>query len=383
MAKNVKQRTGYVYFDKSRNSWTARLTYTDERGQRRNFKRQVANKTEGKDLLKKKLRELEDHGPRLLDGDKVTFEHLAQTYEGLRLVAPVYDGEKKISGLRSHHIQKVYLRELRAFFGKRLIRSITHADLENFKAARLATPKRNGSQRAIASVNRELTLLRTVFNYAVQAGWLIRNPFAMGESLISVAQENKRTRILTTDEEARLLNACIGERAHLRPLIIAALDTAMRRGELLRLVWSDVDFAAGLIRLRATTTKTMRARTVGITDRLRAELERLWEASPRQMAISVFGIRDFKKGFNTARKLAGLEDLHFHDLRHSATTRIVRATSKQGSAAPLEMMAITGHTQTSTFTRYINADDATARIAAEALNLMHAENEPEQSDLIN
>lgn len=383
MAKQNKQRTGYVYFDKQRGSYIARLTYTDDQGRRRNFKRQVANKTEGKDLLKKKLRELEDHGPRLLDGDKITFSHLAQTYEDLRLVPPQYEGETKIKGLRSHHIQKVYLRELRAFFGARLIRSIAYSDLERFRDYRLATPTRSGKTRAIASINRELTLLRTILSYARQQRWIIRNPFEDGGPLISTAQENKRTRILTSEEETRLLEVCIDNRAHLRPLIIAALDTALRRGELLKLIWNDVDFLNGLIRLRATTTKTMRARTVGITDRLMTELRRLWEVSPGDPLGSVFGITDFKKSFTTARRLAGLEDLHFHDLRHSATTRIVRETSKQGTAAPLEMMAITGHTQTSTFTRYINANDATARTAAEALNRMHAENEPKRPELIN
>src|SRR5437868_5941731 len=82
--------------------------------------------------------------------------------------------------------------------------------------ARLRTPTRcklddDGKpigQRSITSVNRELALLRRMFNVAYREGWLLKNPFHSGEPLISLADEVKRERILTRDEEARLLEAC-------------------------------------------------------------------------------------------------------------------------------------------------------------------------------
>jgi integrase len=62
-------------------------------------------------------------------------------------------------------------------------------------------------------------------------------------------------RILTLEEGARLLAACEGPRAHLRPILICALDTGMRRGELFSLVWEDVDFEDWLITVKAFNTK--------------------------------------------------------------------------------------------------------------------------------
>ena len=75
-----KTRTGYVYYDKERKSWTARITYRDESGKVRNIKRQVENRTEGKQLLNKILREIEDHGEQIIDGDSMTFKKLAGIY---------------------------------------------------------------------------------------------------------------------------------------------------------------------------------------------------------------------------------------------------------------------------------------------------------------
>src|SRR5262249_16957896 len=145
------------------------------------------------------------------------------------------------------------------------------------------------------------------------------------EPLISMASERKRDRVLMREEEAKLLAACeTPTRKHLRPILVAALDTGLRKGELLKLRWLDVDLTNGLIRLRATTTKTEQPTTVGLTARLREELEKLWGKSPKKADLLVFGIKsDIKRGFASACEDAGIEDLRFHDLRHVATTRLV------------------------------------------------------------
>jgi len=88
-------------------------------------------------------------------------------------------------------------------------------------------------QRSIATVNREPAYLRCLLNIAERNGWINRNPFKCGDALIHVADERKREHILTREEESRMLAACTGPRAHLRPIMIAALDTGCRLGELL------------------------------------------------------------------------------------------------------------------------------------------------------
>ena len=75
--------------------------------------------------------------------------------------------------------------------------------------------------------------MRRLLNIAEREGWILRNPMRSGDPLISIADERKRKRILTRDKELRLLAACENRyQKHLRPILICALDTGMRRGEI-------------------------------------------------------------------------------------------------------------------------------------------------------
>jgi integrase len=137
----------------------------------------------------------------------------------------------------------------------------------------------------------------------------------------------------------------------------------------LKLKWADLDLNSGVITVQAFNTKTMRERQVVMTARLKHGLERLWEVSPKDPRELVFGIKDnVKNGFNTIRTKAGLSDLRFHDLRHTAATRLV------GAHLPLmEVGRILGHTQANTTYRYVNANTETAKRAAAALDAFHNE----------
>ena len=89
--------------------------------------------------------------------------------------------------------------------------------MKHSKKHRLDGETRNGGERAIATVNRELALLRSVLGFAKQSGWLTRSPFEQGQAIISTAVETKRERILTREEEERLLAVCeCKERRHIR-----------------------------------------------------------------------------------------------------------------------------------------------------------------------
>jgi integrase len=191
-----------------------------------------------------------------------------------------------------------------------------------------------------------------------------------GDPLISIADERKRERILTRDEEVRLLAACENRyQKHLRPILICALDTGMRRGEIFSLKWSDVDFEERLLTIRAFNTKTMKERQVSLTTRLAIELEKLWEESPKNTDQLVFGFtNNVKKSFTSIRVKACLPDIRFHDLRHTAATRLVAAH------LPLpEVGRVLGHTQANTTYRYVNANIETTRRAAAALDAFNSE----------
>ncbi len=143
----------------------------------------------------------------------------------------------------------------------------------------------------------------------------------------------------------------------------------MRRGEILSLKWSDVDFEERVLTIRAFNTKTMKERQVSLTTRLALELEYLWESSPKHRDQIVFGFtNNVKRSFNSARNQAGLADVRFHDLRHTAATRLVAAH------IPLpEVGRVLGHSQANTTYRYINANIETTRRAAAALDAFNSE----------
>ena len=122
----------------------------------------------------------------------------------------------------------------------------------------------------------------------VQLGWLVKNPFSAGKSLISAADEDKRERVLSREGEARLFAAIEAEtkREHLKGILLIALDCALRRGEILKLKWSEVDFDRRTITVRAFSAKTARSRTVAMTTRVYADLLRRWLSSAGALTSS-------------------------------------------------------------------------------------------------
>lgn len=358
----MRKRTGSVVHRKD-GTWWARITFTDPvTGQRHDFTRRAKNRADAKDKQHALVREVEQSEGRTVLNERKTFAELADFFESAFLIPAKYVDGRKVEGLRSVRTLLLHLRCLREHFGKTRLRAFTYESLRVFRAKRLATETRSGGQRTIASVNRELALLRRMLNIAEREGWIVRSPFRNGESLISPADERQRTRILSPAEEAKLLAACEHpQRRHLAPIVICALDTGMRLGEILSLSWSDIDFENGSITIRASNTKTQTARVVSLTKRLRFALERLQEG--QQGAQTVFGITTVKHSFTAARRVAGLDGVRFHDLRHTAATRLV-----QGHLALAEVGRILGHTQPRTTYRYTNSNLETAERAAAILD---------------
>lgn len=294
----------------------------------------------------------------------MSFNDLAAFYESTYLCPATYVDGRKVAGQRDHYNAKCMLGILRRYFGATKIKTLTHGQVERYRIERLQTPTKHGRQRTVATVNRELSLLRKILNVAKRNRWIVENPFHCGDPLIRPGDERPRERILTREEEARLLDACVDHRAYLRPIIICAVDTGMRRGEILKLRWQDVDFRSRLICVQALNTKTMRERRVYMTERLAQELLWLYNQNAKDDTALVFGITgSIKKAFGTARRMAGLQDVHFHDLRHTAASRLA------ASNIPIaEIARVLGHTQLATSYRYINANTDSLKRAAAALD---------------
>ena len=360
----MKERTGYVF--ESKGKWFARITLTDNTGKRRNVKRTAKSKSDAKEILKQIIRQLDDEGSKAIESWAMTFNDLADYYEANYAKAAVFVGDTKIEGLRDLRRVKDFIKQYRNYFGKMKLRDITHGDLTAYRSIRLKTPTPAKKQRAVASMNRELSYLRRMFNIALQQGWVIRNPFKCGDALILTSCERRRERILTLSEEIRLLAACNHpQRLHLKTLLIALLDSGCRKGEMLSLCWRDVDLQNRMITIQARNTKTLRTRQISITQRFFDELNLLWNKSDKSLQSSVFGLSDnVRNSFKTACKIAGIQHggidgLTLHCLRHTAATRLVNGQ------LPIQMVGrILGHTQPQTTYRYLTATDETTKQAA-------------------
>jgi integrase len=144
-------------------------------------------------------------------------------------------------------------------------------------------------------------------------------------------ENNQRMRYLSYEECQTLIDVC---ESHLKPIVITALNTGMRKGEILNLKWDDVDLKNGFIFVRET--KNGDRRDIPINQKLRSALESLYRGSkknPRQIHIPyVFyyyrtgnPFLDVKRSFTTALRKAGIKDFRFHDLRHTFASQLVMA----------------------------------------------------------
>lgn len=352
----VQKKDGRIY---------ARLRYKDELGKVKEIYRRASNKSHARELKIDLLTEFAQGGATRLDAETMAFNDVADAYAKDRHIPAEYDASgHRVAGVRSLTTAKYLLQILRQYFGFCRIRHITHSQIKLYKRERLKTKSpRTGRLYSASSINRELEKLRAVLRFAVGEGWLRRSPFEQRESLISKSSEPPRARLLSRTEEEKLLAACTGRRAHLRPIVICALDTGMRRGEILKLCWQAVDFARNIILIRADTTKTLQGRQVAMTKRLRAALLDLWEHSERKPHKPVFGISDFRKGWASACKDADLQNLQFRDLRRTANVRMQEAGIPQAFT-----MKILGHNQERTNTKHYTAVSVEmAQTAARAL----------------
>jgi hypothetical protein len=130
----ARERSGWVGRRKDRKGIWARITYIDENGETKRSWRRVDNKTAGRNLNKKRLHDVDEHGPKVIEGDRVDFEHLARIYEKNELVPAKYRDGRKVEGLRSLSPAKSQLKKTIEYFGQRKIKSITPNDLKKFKA---------------------------------------------------------------------------------------------------------------------------------------------------------------------------------------------------------------------------------------------------------
>jgi integrase len=223
----------------------------------------------------------------------------------------------------------VYLKPILAFFGSQRLDEITPFAVEKYKQQRRGETVR-GTPRKASSINRELECLSKIFNLAVNEGHISKNPCKPVKKLRA---DPGRERVLSIEEERRLEIACKDSPPYLWPFIVLAIETGLRRGELLLLQSIQVDFIKNEIRL--IQPKTGKPKTVPLSTRAREALQQLASSSSGKQ---FFDVADVKKAFATACRRAAITGLRIHDLRHTAATRWRRA-----GADPYAIRDLLGH----------------------------------------
>ena len=305
----------------------ARVQFTDENGKRRDITRKAESRTHARQIIRQLLKEIESSTAKQLDAVNMTFSELAEHYIKNYLHQATYVGDKKVSGVRSLIPALTVVRPLVEHFGSRKLRSLTYGEIRAYKQKRLQTPTKYGKQRSIACVNKELGQLRRMMRIAAREQWLQRNPFSEGDALISLSDETQRTRILSREEEARLFAAIDShpQRGHIKGMALIALDCALRRGEIFTLKWHDVDLEGRTITVRAFNSKTAKSRTVAMTTRVYNWLSG-WHENVTDENKRVFSVKvTIKTAWTKICRIAAVLDFRFHDCRHTAITRMIRA----------------------------------------------------------
>jgi integrase len=370
--------------------YLARLRYYDaESGARKEKSKSAPTISEAKRRLRELEEEFEIGGQTAVESDLLTFADLVKHCKETRYCEAQFDVEgRKIMGVRGKDTVDSHIKALENFFGSTKLREIRVANLRAYRKHRLFCKNRSGKRLSVATVNREMSTMRAMLNEAMVNDWILANPFKKvrpGE-LISIADERKRETILTTAEEKILLAACATEsRRHLRVLVIAALDTGARQGELLSLRWSDVFFDEGVIKnVTSYKGRTVQRREVPLTTRLKAALLDLREKRgsatfrcsrktgnkpDKSLVFSVTS--NVQRSWTAARKDAKLQHLRFHDLRHTAATRLAQTMQ-------LALVGqVLGHSDPKTTHRYVNITREVINQAAGILdNWQHQQEQP-------
>ncbi len=224
-----------------------------------------------------------------------------------------------------------------------------------------------GKPRSPATVNRYMAALSVVFTAAVKEwGWLEDNPM---RKVTKPKESRGRVRFLSNEERIRLLKACKESSNHyLYPVVVLALSTGMRQGEIMNLTWDTVDLNQGRAILHET--KNGERRAVAITGHAlevikdlnkvrRIDCNLLFpakESRPQKPQKPI----DLRAPWGTAVKKAELQDFHFHDLRHSAASYLA-----MNGASLAEIAEVLGHKTLQMVKRYAHLSEGhTARVVA-------------------
>jgi integrase len=237
------------------------------------------------------------------------------------------------------------------------------------KQAREYVERRRAAEATNATINRELAIVRRGFSLALQEDPpLVRR----APHIPKLDEDNARQGFIEQGQYQALLSTLP---EHLKVLLVIGYHCGSRLGELRKLRWSQVDLKAKEIRIEKSQAKSKRPRTLPIYGEMCEWLE--WQAKRKVLGCDLVfhwkgkPLGSHLKGWDTGCTTAGLDGLHFHDLRRSAVRNMERAGIPRAVA-----MSITGHRTESVYRRYDIVAEADLQAAAEKMAAYHQRQKP-------
>jgi integrase len=260
---------------------------------------------------------------------------------------------------RSWRSDETSCKHLAEFFKGKYLSAITRSLVEHYQAKRK-------DEVAPATVNLEIACLKKMLSKAVDWDYLDSNVAARVKKF---KLNNARERVLDADEARRLIECAAPA---LQPVLIIALKTGMRRGEILSLKWSDVNFIKAFIQIK--DTKSGEPRKVPLSPAAREALKAL----PRTSDFIFYNaetkthVKSVVTAFDTACTRAEIKGLRFHDLRHTFATWYME---RGGDVVALSK--ILGHHSLQMTLRYCNPTEGAMLQAVEKMDAILGKPEAE------
>jgi len=232
--------------------------------------------------------------------------------------------------------------------------------VEQFKSWKFRSSDRKEKLQP-QTVNKDLSVLSRILKVAVKREYLRKDDLPEIERLKE--NENLQQRILKPKEERRLLQYAP---RYLRDIILFAVNTGARKSEILTLKWKQVDLKGRTVEF--VHTKNGKSRVVPLNESTLEVLRNRQRSHENKEYVFTnpktrTRYKRIKKAFSTVRAKADLEDLRFHDLRHTCATRLIHA-----GVSIYTVSKILGHLDIGTTMRYLHEDEEKKREAVKTLD---------------
>jgi integrase len=268
--------------------------------------------------------------------ERASYSFKSDTIAFRKLVSEYFNNDYQ--GAEADH-QKARTQHWVDLLGDRYMVDITTSDISD---AINKLPKALSN----ATKNRYKAAVSVVFSYACRQYGLTHNPV---QNIRSLPENNARIRFLSDSERSSLFEACRGSQwGKLYLLVLLAITTGARKGELINLRWKDLDFDRQTAYVE--TTKNGEPKVLPLTKDVIVELTRFKDQTPQLIfnsEIKTSKPYEFYKLWKKALKQAEIEDFRFHDLRHTTASYLA-----QSGASLLEIADVLGHKQIQMTKRY-------------------------------